>query len=120
MQHPVQLRQAIHRFTRGRAARAVSAHRQKRLLKPRCWAPRSSRRCAQRLQPALGYLQKGDPSTGLPPAPVAVHKEMQSVQRDWEQLLDSTNAILASEQTGAVAADQVAATLAETSAAATG
>lgn len=59
------------------------------------------------------YLQKGDPSTGLPPAPVAVHKEMQSVQRDWEQLLDSTNAILASEQT-VLSLHQVAATLAET------
>ena len=29
------------------------------------------------------YLKKGDPATGLPPAPPAVHKEMQAVQRDW-------------------------------------
>ena len=60
-----------------------------------------------------GYLKKGDPATGLPPAPPAVHKEMQAVQRDWEQLLDNTNAILASEQT-VLSLHQVAATLAET------
>ncbi|TWR88572.1 chemotaxis protein [Pseudomonas saxonica] len=60
-----------------------------------------------------GYLKHGDPATGLPPAPSAVHKEMQAVQRDWENLLDSTNAILASEQT-VLSLHQVAATLAET------
>ncbi|MFI8373536.1 methyl-accepting chemotaxis protein [Pseudomonas helleri] len=60
-----------------------------------------------------GYLKNGDPATGLPPAPPAVHKEMQAVQRDWEQLLDNTNAILASEQT-VLSLHQVAATLAET------
>ena len=60
-----------------------------------------------------GYLKKGDPATGLPAAPPAVHKEMQAVQRDWEQLLSNTNAILASEQT-VLSLHQVAATLAET------
>ncbi|MBM1190937.1 methyl-accepting chemotaxis protein [Pseudomonas weihenstephanensis] len=60
-----------------------------------------------------GYLKKGDPVTGLPAAPPAVHKEMQAVQRDWEQLLSNTNAILASEQT-VLSLHQVAATLAET------
>ena len=60
-----------------------------------------------------GFLKKGDPATGLPPAPHAVQKEMQAVQRDWEQLLDNTNAILASEQT-VLSLHQVAATLAET------
>ena len=60
-----------------------------------------------------GYLKEGDPATGLPPAPSAVHKEMKAVQRDWEQLLNSTNAILASEQT-VLSLHQVAATLAET------
>ena len=59
------------------------------------------------------YLKKGDPSTGLPAAPAAVHKEMQAVQRDWEQLLSNVNAILASEQT-VLSLHQVAATLAET------
>ena len=60
-----------------------------------------------------GYLKKGDPATGLPPAPAAVHKEMQAVQRDWELLLNNANAILASEQT-VLSLHQVAATLAET------
>ena len=60
-----------------------------------------------------GYLRKGDPATGLPPAPAAVHKEMQAVQRDWELLLNNVNAILASEQT-VLSLHQVAATLAET------
>ena len=60
-----------------------------------------------------GYLKNGDPATGLPAAPPAVHKEMQAVQRDWEQLLSNTNAILASEQT-VLSLHQVAATLAET------
>ena len=60
-----------------------------------------------------GYLKKGDPVTGLPPAPPAVHKEMQAVQRDWELLLSNVNAILASEQT-VLSLHQVAATLAET------
>ena len=59
------------------------------------------------------YLKKGDPATGLPAAPVAVHKEMQAVQRDWDQLLSNTNVILASEQT-VLSLHQVAATLAET------
>ena len=59
------------------------------------------------------YLKKGDKSTGLPAAPAAVHKEMQAVQRDWEQLLSNVNAILASEQT-VLSLHQVAATLAET------
>ncbi|KMM84676.1 twitching motility protein PilJ [Pseudomonas taetrolens] len=60
-----------------------------------------------------GYLKKGDPATGLPVAPPAVHQEMKAVQRDWEQLLNSVNAILASEQT-VLSLHQVAATLAET------
>ena len=60
-----------------------------------------------------GYLKKGDPATGLPSAPVAVRGEMDAVQRDWESLRKSTDAILASEQT-VLSLHQVAATLAET------
>ena len=60
-----------------------------------------------------GYLKKGDPNTGLPPAPGAVRQEMRAVQRDWEGLRKNTDAILASEQT-VLSLHQVAATLAET------
>ena len=60
-----------------------------------------------------GYLKKGDPATGLPPAPPAVRGEMNAVQRDWESLRKSSDAILASEQT-VLSLHQVAATLAET------
>jgi twitching motility protein PilJ len=60
-----------------------------------------------------GYLKKGDPNTGLPPAPVAVRPEMRAVQMDWERLLKNTDAILTSEQT-VLSLHQVAATLAET------
>ncbi|MFD2643887.1 methyl-accepting chemotaxis protein [Pseudomonas japonica] len=60
-----------------------------------------------------GYLKKGDPSTGLPSAPVAVRGEMDAVQRDWETLRKNTDVILASEQT-VLSLHQVAATLAET------
>ncbi|TVT86592.1 methyl-accepting chemotaxis protein [Pseudomonas sp. H3(2019)] len=60
-----------------------------------------------------GYLKKGDPTTGLPPAPHAVHAEMRAVQLDWERLLKNTDAILSSEQT-VLSLHQVAATLAET------
>ncbi|NBA96635.1 methyl-accepting chemotaxis protein [Pseudomonas sp. R5(2019)] len=60
-----------------------------------------------------GYLKKGDPSTGLPPAPAAVSDEMQAVQLDWEDLRKNADAILASEQT-VLSLHQVAATLAET------
>ena len=60
-----------------------------------------------------GYLKKGDPATGLPSAPVTVRGEMDAVQRDWESLRKSTDAILASEQT-VLSLHQVAATLAET------
>ncbi|MCP1473238.1 twitching motility protein PilJ [Pseudomonas sp. EB276 TE3739] len=59
------------------------------------------------------YLKKGDPNTGLPPAPVAVRPEMRAVQMDWERLLKNTDAILSSEQT-VLSLHQVAATLAET------
>ena len=59
------------------------------------------------------FLKKGDPSTGLPPAPVAVRNEMDAVQRDWETLRKNTDVILASEQT-VLSLHQVAATLAET------
>ncbi|WP_121104140.1 methyl-accepting chemotaxis protein [Pseudomonas sp. WPR_5_2] len=59
------------------------------------------------------YLKKGDPSTGLPPAPAAVRPEMRAVQVDWERLLKNTDAILSSEQT-VLSLHQVAATLAET------
>ncbi|WP_433768537.1 methyl-accepting chemotaxis protein [Pseudomonas putida] len=59
------------------------------------------------------YLKKGDPSTGLPPAPAAVRPEMRAVQLDWERLLKNTDAILSSEQT-VLSLHQVAATLAET------
>ena len=59
------------------------------------------------------YLKKGDPSTGLPPAPSAVRPEMRAVQLDWERLLKNTDAILSSEQT-VLSLHQVAATLAET------
>ncbi|UVJ43762.1 methyl-accepting chemotaxis protein [Pseudomonas sp. LS1212] len=60
-----------------------------------------------------GYLKKGDPSTGLPPAPEPVREEMRAVQRDWESLRKNTDVILASEQT-VLSLHQVAATLAET------
>ncbi|MDU9391632.1 methyl-accepting chemotaxis protein [Pseudomonas sp. zfem002] len=60
-----------------------------------------------------GYLKKGDPSTGLPSAPVTVRGEMDAVQRDWETLRKNTDVILASEQT-VLSLHQVAATLAET------
>ncbi|PWB32136.1 chemotaxis protein [Pseudomonas sp. SDI] len=60
-----------------------------------------------------GYLQKGDPNTGLPPAPAAVRNEMDAVLRDWENLRSNADAILASEQT-VLSLHQVAATLAET------
>ncbi|MGE8481412.1 MAG: methyl-accepting chemotaxis protein [Pseudomonas sp.] len=60
-----------------------------------------------------GYLKKGDPSTGLPPAPSTVRPEMRAVQLDWERLLKNTDAILSSEQT-VLSLHQVAATLAET------
>ncbi|MEZ1319560.1 methyl-accepting chemotaxis protein [Pseudomonas fluorescens] len=60
-----------------------------------------------------GYLKKGDPATGLPPAPSAVRPEMRAVQMDWERLLKNTDAILSSEQT-VLSLHQVAATLAET------
>ncbi|MCU1752623.1 methyl-accepting chemotaxis protein [Pseudomonas sp. 6D_7.1_Bac1] len=60
-----------------------------------------------------GYLKKGDPATGLPPAPPAVRPEMHAVQLDWERLLKNTDAILSSEQT-VLSLHQVAATLAET------
>ncbi|NBF05441.1 chemotaxis protein [Pseudomonas sp. Fl5BN2] len=59
------------------------------------------------------YLKKGDPSTGLPGAPIALRQEMRAVQLDWEKLLKNTDAILASEQT-VLSLHQVAATLAET------
>ncbi|MGY2342099.1 methyl-accepting chemotaxis protein [Pseudomonas sp. SDO5532_S415] len=59
------------------------------------------------------YLKKGDPSTGLPPAPAVVRPEMRAVQMDWERLLKNTDAILSSEQT-VLSLHQVAATLAET------
>ncbi|VVN35585.1 hypothetical protein PS645_05077 [Pseudomonas fluorescens] len=60
-----------------------------------------------------GYLKKGDPATGLPPAPSTVRPEMRAVQMDWERLLKNTDAILSSEQT-VLSLHQVAATLAET------
>lgn len=60
-----------------------------------------------------GYLKKGDPSTGLPPAPAVVRPQMRAVQLDWERLLKNTDAILSSEQT-VLSLHQVAATLAET------
>lgn len=60
-----------------------------------------------------GYLKKGDPATGLPPAPSTVRPEMRAVQADWERLLKNTDAILSSEQT-VLSLHQVAATLAET------
>ncbi|MGY4491156.1 methyl-accepting chemotaxis protein [Pseudomonas sp. TE3610] len=60
-----------------------------------------------------GLLKSGDTSTGLPPAPAAVHQEMRLVQRDWESLRKNTDAILASEQT-VLSLHQVAATLGET------
>jgi twitching motility protein PilJ len=60
-----------------------------------------------------GYLKKGDPATGLPPAPSTVRPEMRAVQLDWERLLKNTDAILSSEQT-VLSLHQVAATLAET------
>ena len=60
-----------------------------------------------------GYLNKGDKSTGLPAAPVAVRSELKAVQDDWETLRKSTDVILASEQT-VLSLHQVAATLAET------
>lgn len=60
-----------------------------------------------------GYLNKGDKSTGLPAAPVAVRDELKAVQNDWENLRKSTDVILASEQT-VLSLHQVAATLAET------
>jgi twitching motility protein PilJ len=60
-----------------------------------------------------GYLNKGDKSTGLPAAPVAVRDELKAVQNDWETLRKSTDVILASEQT-VLSLHQVAATLAET------
>jgi twitching motility protein PilJ len=60
-----------------------------------------------------GYLKKGDPSTGLPPAPSVVRPEMRAVQLDWERVLKNTDAILSSEQT-VLSLHQVAATLAET------
>jgi twitching motility protein PilJ len=60
-----------------------------------------------------GYLSKGDKSTGLPAAPVAVRDELKAVQNDWETLRKSTDVILASEQT-VLSLHQVAATLAET------
>ncbi|VVP29077.1 methyl-accepting chemotaxis protein [Pseudomonas fluorescens] len=60
-----------------------------------------------------GYLKKGDPATGLPPAPSTVRPEMRAVQLDWERLLKNTDAILTSEQT-VLSLHQVAATLAET------
>ncbi|MGF6089121.1 methyl-accepting chemotaxis protein [Pseudomonas sp. 18173] len=59
------------------------------------------------------YLKKGDPATGLPPAPSTVRPEMRAVQQDWERLLKNTDAILSSEQT-VLSLHQVAATLAET------
>nr|WP_256668836.1 methyl-accepting chemotaxis protein [Pseudomonas sp. C2B4] len=59
------------------------------------------------------YLKKGDPVTGLPPAPSDVRPEMRAVQLDWERLLKNTDAILSSEQT-VLSLHQVAATLAET------
>ncbi|MDI3396214.1 methyl-accepting chemotaxis protein [Pseudomonas sp. V98_8] len=59
------------------------------------------------------YLKKGDPATGLPPAPPSVRPEMRAVQQDWERLLKNTDAILSSEQT-VLSLHQVAATLAET------
>ncbi|CAI8971361.1 methyl-accepting chemotaxis protein [Pseudomonas neuropathica] len=59
------------------------------------------------------YLKKGDPATGLPPAPASVRPEMRAVQLDWERLLKNTDAILSSEQT-VLSLHQVAATLAET------
>ncbi|WP_445262232.1 methyl-accepting chemotaxis protein [Pseudomonas sp. MYb330] len=59
------------------------------------------------------YLKKGDPVTGLPPAPSEVRPEMRAVQMDWERLLKNTDAILSSEQT-VLSLHQVAATLAET------
>ncbi|MFJ2688885.1 methyl-accepting chemotaxis protein [Pseudomonas sp. NPDC087336] len=59
------------------------------------------------------YLKKGDPATGLPPAPPSVRPEMRAVQLDWERLLKNTDAILSSEQT-VLSLHQVAATLAET------
>ncbi|RRV04897.1 chemotaxis protein [Pseudomonas sp. v388] len=60
-----------------------------------------------------GYLKKGDPVTGLPAAPSGVHDQLRSVQNDWDALRQSTNVILASEQT-VLSLHQVAATLAET------
>jgi twitching motility protein PilJ len=60
-----------------------------------------------------GYLKKGDPVTGLPAAPSGVHEQLRSVQNDWDALRNSTNVILASEQT-VLSLHQVAATLAET------
>jgi twitching motility protein PilJ len=59
------------------------------------------------------YLKKGDPATGLPPAPASVRPEMRAVQLDWERLLKNTDAILSSEQT-VLSLHQVATTLAET------
>ena len=59
------------------------------------------------------YLTRGDRQTGLPPAPAEVRDEMAAVQRDWDSLLKSTDAILASQQT-VMSLHQVAATLADT------
>ncbi|MCY1280352.1 Methyl-accepting chemotaxis protein (MCP) signaling domain protein [compost metagenome] len=59
------------------------------------------------------HLVKGDGSTGLPAAPVAVKAEMDAVQKDWDSLRKNADAILASEQT-VLSLHQVAATLAET------
>ncbi|MDH4565796.1 chemotaxis protein [Pseudomonas sp. BN414] len=59
------------------------------------------------------FLVKGDASTGLPAAPVAVKGEVDTVQKDWDSLRKNADAILASEQT-VLSLHQVAATLAET------
>src|SRR5690606_35871677 len=58
-------------------------------------------------------LLRGDEESGLPPAPDAVREQMGLVQKDWDNLRQSADAILASEQT-VLSLHQVAATLAET------
>jgi twitching motility protein PilJ len=58
-------------------------------------------------------LLKGNPATGLPPAPATVQSQMAAVQKGWDSLRQNTDSILGSEQT-VLSLHQVAATLAET------
>jgi twitching motility protein PilJ len=112
-QHPVQLRQAVHR-PRRRAARAVPAHRQERHRGRRRQGPGVQAAVDARNDFARAGATCARRQVHRPAACAAtVRDEMERGAPDWENLRKNTDTILASEQT-VLSLHQVAATLAET------